>query len=325
MNPFSYFSTFFFTRLPAVTEKQPQALSCGYTCVRLRIGLVPIIMALAWLASGSASLHAKLPSLKNAPWLGFFTGHTGTRGMFGIAQDGSLYYNHINDGRSVNSGYFHRIHPAVTETRPDGTVRIHRFLPETLKTEMEATDKPGTITYRGQVKGGASIEVVVEFTRRDVSIGGRIVDPGPGNYPLQFCFYTQAPAFYLTYGEREILKGGSAEAKAKLEKQIARQKSNAAKESLDLRRLDGKRVKLPLLDKVDLSSPTLNGDGFTAIDVDLGCLKGRKIGITATEGSRMKLSHKEPRPIFKYHYNITWMEDPASSPAGRARMVFTTR
>lgn len=325
MNPFSYLSTFFFTRLPAVTEKQPQALSCRYACVRPRIGLVPIIMAVAWLASGFASLYAELPTLKNAPWLGFFAGHTGPRGMFGIAQDGSLYYNHLNDETTASSGYFHRTYPAVAETRPDGTVIIHRLLRETLRTEMEATDKPGTVTYRGQVKGGASIEVVVEFTRRDVSIGGRIVDPGSGNHPLQFCFYTQAPAYYLTYGEKRILREGTAEEKAKLEGQIARQKSNAAKESLGLRRLDGKRVKLPLLDKVDLSSPTLNGDGFTAIEVDLGCLKGRKIGITATEGSRMKLSHKEPRPIFKYHYYFTWMEDPAASPAGRARMVFTTR
>lgn len=290
-----------------------------------RIGLAAVMIALAWLASGSASLHAKLPSLNHAPWLGFFAGHSGSRGIFGIAEDGSLYYNHINDGGAVNSGNFHRIYPAVAETRSDGTVRIHRLLPETLKTETEATDKPGTVTYRGQVKGGASIEVVVEFARRDVSIGGRIVDPGSGKYPLQFCFYTQAPAYYLMYGETKTLREGTAEQKAKLEKQIARQKSIAAKESLGLRRLDGKRVKLPLLDKVDLSSPTLNGDGFTAIEVDLNCLKGRKIGITATEGSRMKLSNKEPRPIFKHHYHITWMEDPAAIPAGRGRMVFTTR
>lgn len=289
------------------------------------IGLGAVMIALAFFASSSAPVHAKLPSLNQAPWLGFFAGHSGSRGMSGIAEDGSLYYNHLNDGGAVSSGYFHRIYPAVAETISDGTVRIHRLLPETLKTETEATDKPGTVTYRGQVNGGASIEVVAEFTRRDVSIGGRIVDPGSGKYPLQFCFHTQAPAYYLMYGETKTLRDGTAEQKAKLEKQITRQKTIAAKESLALRHLDGKRVSLPLLDKVDLSSPTFNGDGFNAIEVDLDCLKGRKIGITATQGSRMILSNKEPRPIFKHHYSITWTEDPAATPAGRGLMVFTTR
>jgi hypothetical protein len=281
-------------------------------------------LVLVVLAGFTGRLQAQLPSLNKAPWVGFFAGHAGTRGMCGISVDGSLFYNHADDLGSVSSGSPHHIYPSVLETLPEGKSRIHRLLPETLKSESEPTDKPGTVTYRGQVKSGSTIEVTVEFTRRDISIGGRIVDAGPVENPQSFVLYTQAPPYYLMYGESRTLKEGTPEEKKKLEQQIARQRSVAAKESLLLRKLDGKSIKQPLLDSVDLSSPDFNGDGFNMIEAGFDWLKGRNVRITATEDSRMTLSGKEPRPIFKHHFYITWMENPAAKPTGKGRMVITT-
>ena len=287
--------------------------------------LTTFLLPLAWLASGSTPLLAKLPSLNRTPWLGFFVGHSGSRGTFGIADDGSLHYNHHSDGGSVSSGYSHHIHPAVAETMPDGSVRIRRLIPDSLKTENSASDKPSSVTFHGEVAGGTTIEVNLTFTRRDVSIGGRIMHSKPGGNPLQFCLYTQAPAYYLSYNESETIKNGTAEQKEKLAKKTERQKNIAAKESLILRRLNGKQLSLPLLDDINLSDTAFNGEGFASIETNLSCLKDRKIEITATEGSRMKLSNKVPRPIFKYHYNITWTQDPAAKSHDKGRMVFTTR
>lgn len=150
------------------------------------------------------------------------------------------------------------------------------------------------------------------------------MSPAPGKNPQSFILYAQAPPYYLMYGESATLKGGTPEAKKKLEQQIARQKSVAAKEALRLRRLDGQRVNQPLLESVDLSSPDFNGDGFDMIEADFHCLKDSKIRITATGGSRMTLSSPEPRTIFKHHFYITWVENPAAKPAGKGRMVITT-
>jgi hypothetical protein len=307
--------------MSAMTEYWMAERWAGDGMVRRGIALLAVVFA--GFAGGTGRLQAQLPSLSQSPWLGFFAGHQGTRGMCGILADGSLYYNHADNLGSVSSGSPHHIYPAVQETLPDGKFRVRRLLPETLKTETEPTDKPDKVTYSGQVKSGATIDVTVEFTRRDISIGGRIVDPGPGKNPQSFILYTQAPPYYLMYGESKTLKEGTPEEKKKLEQQIARQRTVAAKESLLLRKLDGKSIKQPLLDSVDLSSPDFNGDGFNEVEADFEWLKDRKIRITATEGSRMMLSGKK-RPIFKHHFYITWMQDSAAKSPGKSRMVITT-
>lgn len=282
-------------------------------------------LLIAMLVGGAGQSHAQLPSLNEAPWFGFFAGHNGTRGMFGITTEGVLYYNHSADLENVNSGYFHRIHPSVEEARPDGEIVRRQLLPETLQTTDEPTTNPNKITFQGEVRGGTKIEVVVEFSRRDISVGGRIIEPAPGDRPQRFILHTQAPPFYLRYGEHKIRTEGTEEEKAELEKRNAPQRAIAARENLVLRGLDGRRVRQPILDEVDLSSPEFNGDGFNSIEIDFDALRGRKISITTTENSRMLLSNPEPRPIFKYFYHITWMEDPARRNAGTGRMVFSTR
>jgi hypothetical protein len=284
-------------------------------------GITLSVLVSAWFACGLGQSNAQLPSLSQPPWLGYFAGYTGSRGMCGILENGSLCYNHGDGLGSVSSGSPHFIYPSVRETRPDGKILIHRLLPETLKSDGEPTTKPVKITYQGQVRNGATIEVTVEFMRREISIGGRIMDPGPGKNPQSFILYTQAPPYYLMYGETKSLREGTAEAKKKLQQQIASQRAVAAKEALVLRKMDGKTIKQPLLETVDLSAADFNGDGFSAIEADFNWLKGRMVRITATEGSRMMLSGKEPREIFKHHFNITWMED---KPVGRGRMVITT-
>ncbi|MFU8893114.1 MAG: hypothetical protein ACNA8L_05740 [Luteolibacter sp.] len=284
-----------------------------------------LILPIALLVCHASRAHARLPSLDQSPWIGYFAGSKATRGMFGITVDGTLYYNHSADLENVNSGYFHRIHPSVEETRPDGEIVRHRLDPDSLKTADQPTTSPTMITYQGKVRGGAVIEVVVDFSRRDVSIGGRIVQPAAGNTPQRFILHVEAPPFYLSYGEDRIRREGSAAEKAELERRNAPQRAIAAKETLVLRRLNGTRVRQPILDSVDLTSPDFNGDGFNTIDIDLNALRGRKVAITTTENARMKLSNEKPQPIFKHRYDVIWMEDPATKNPGRGRLVFTTR
>lgn len=261
----------------------------------------------------SGHLQAQLPILKKAPWLGYFAGQSTSHGMLGILADGSILYNDSQ-----------KIYPSVQETSADGKVTIHRLIPDTLTTKYQPTNKLGKITYSGKVKRGSTIEVTVEFTRKDVSIGGAITEKIESANSQQFVIYTIVPPYYLMYGEKETLKNGTPEEKKKLEKMIARQEAIAAKEFLELHRLDGTEVKQQLLDTADFSEK-FNADGFSSIKAELSCFKGRKMDISASEGSLMMLSNKEARPIFKHHYYITWMESPKKKSASEGRMVLKMR
>ena len=273
-----------------------------------------IAFAAVCCALDSGHLKAQLPSLNEAPWIGHFAGHSTSRGSVGVQSDGVIVYNGSHD-----------IHPSVQETSSDGKVTIHRLMPETLKSQMQPTDKPTTITYSGKVKNGTTIEVTIEFVRNQVSIGGAITDPRGRENAQHFALFIIAPAYYLMYGERLALEQGTAAEKKKMEQTIAGQRAHAAKEYLELSKLDGKRIKQPLIDAVDLSSEEFNGDGFNSIKLDLNWFRGRKLDIAATERSRLMLSNKEKRPIFKNHYYITWTEAPGTQSPGKGRMVISMR
>ena len=283
-----------------------------------------MVFGLGWFG-GLVGAYGQLPTLNEAPWYGFFVGHKGSRGVFGITGEGVMNYNHSETLVNVNSGYFHRIFPGVEEATADGEIVLRRLVPESLETTDEPTTSPDTVTYRGEVRGGAKIEVVVEFGRRDVSIGGRIVEPAPSGLPARFVLHVQAPPFYLGYNERKTRREGTPQERAQLERRDAQQRATAARENLVLRRLDGSRVRQSILGEVDLSSGDFNGDGFNALDVDLDALRGRKISITTTENSRMMFSNEGSQEIFKNSYFFTWHEDPAQRNSGRGRLVFGTR
>jgi len=262
----------------------------------------------------SGHLQAQLPTLNKAPWQGYFAGYSTSRGLLGIHADGTIIYNTT-----------HKIYPSVQETSADGKVTIHRLMPDTLTTKDQPTDKPKKITYSGKVKNGSTIEVTVDFTRNAVSIGGAITEKVESANSQQFVVYTNAPPYYLMYGEKQTLKNGTPEEKKRVEQAIARQEVIAAEEFLELTRLDGKKIKVPLLDAVDFSKE-FNGDGFKSIKADLHWFKNRnKLEITTTEGSRMIFFNVKERPIFKHHYYITWMEEPETKSPGRGRMVVSLR
>jgi len=274
---------------------------------------------------GIERAQAQLPLLNQQPWFGFFVGHKGSQSVFGVAADGSMVYNHNNELPSVISGHPHRIYANVEETLPDGQTRIRRLDPETLETTDEPTDKPGKVSYRGKVAGGATIEVGIEFSRRDIHIGGRIVDPGESKNPLRFILVTRTPPYYRFYQEQQRLTSGTEEDKAKIIRDNERQREKIKKETMTLRRIDGTRVRQLVLEPVSFSATGFNGDGFSEIDIEFDWLRGRRITFSAGSGSLMTLSNKDNTPIYKNGFNFKWMSDPAKDPKGGAKLTISTR
>jgi hypothetical protein len=282
-----------------------------------------LLIPLAMLACGGR-LAAGLPSLNKEPWFGFFAGHDGSKSRFGIAGDGEMLYNHNNELAAIGSGHPHRILPSVEETLPSGKILVHRLLPETIESSDEATDKPAKMRYRGKVKNGATIEVEVEFERREIRIRGRIADAGGVKNPLRFTLITKAPPYYRLYQEKERLAKANPAEKLKLEKQLQRLEEQASKEEVLLARVNGDRVKQPLLEPATFDA-SFNGDGFHEIDLDFQWLNGRRITFTAGGGSRMLLRNPGETPVFKHGFSFTCVPDPAKGPAGVAELTIVTR
>jgi hypothetical protein len=271
-------------------------------------------------------LTAELPTINHDPWFGFFAGYDGSRSRFGVAGDGTLYYNHNNDElTNVGGGHPHRIHPTVEETLPNGTIITNRLLPETLETNEPATDKPVKTRYRGKVNNGVVIEVEVEYNRRRIRVSGRIVDDGEVKNPIRFALLTEAPPYYLLYREKELLANANADEKPNLEKFLDRLKNQASKEDLVLTRLDGKRIKQPLLEPAAFDSPGFNGDGFRDMDLDFQWLNGRRISFTTGRGSRMMLRSAGGNPVFKHGFSFICIPNPTMGNDATSELIITTR
>lgn len=290
-----------------------------------RVISAALCIPLLALFGGAERAQAQLPALNHAPWFGFFVGHRGSRGMFGLSADGSMVYNHNNELETPTRGNVHRIQATVEETLPNGRVLIRRLIPESLETDDEATDKPGKVAFRGKVEGGATIEVNLEFTRREIHIGGRIVDAGDNQNPLRFTLFTRTPPYYLFYQERQRLASGTDEEKQKLISQNERQRERIRNETMSLRKLDGQRVRQLVLEPVSMTGTDFNGPGFSEIDIEFNWLQGRRITFTAGSGSLMWLSNRDNQAIYKNGFNIKWMSDPDKDPKGEARLTIATR
>ncbi len=286
--------------------------------------LIAAILAPLALLTAATQVSSGLPTLNKEPWFGFFAGYDGSKNRFGIAADGSMHYNHNNDLPAVGSGHPHRIHPSVEETLPSGKIVINRLLPETVESSDEATDKPAKTRYRGKVKNGATIEMEVEFDRREIRIRGRIADDGGVKNPLRFTIFTDAPPFYRLYQEKERLAKANPTEKLKLEKQLERLKNQASKEEVELTRVNGDRVKQPLLEPATFDTP-FNGEGFREMELDFEWLNGRRITFTAGGGSRMLLRNPGETPVFKHGFTFTCVPDPAKGPMGVAELTIVTR
>lgn len=266
---------------------------------------------------------AQLPSLDEPPWLGYFAAHQSTRCTLGITSQGDIIFNPSEDAPRPTGGRSFRLRPIIEEITPAGRVVVRELDPETLQSAQPASAEIDKVVFSGKVQGGATLEVTVEQNRGILLIGGRVVDPGPAGNVKRFAISGRTPRFYATYGEGNKSKSEEQKAlEAKREKALEIKLKN---ENLELKLLDGKRVKQSILEPVDLASGTLSGTGVAEIEIDFQFYRGRKVLLTAAPNSSFSLSNRKGQRIFKNGFSLVWRPDPEKDTDGKARMAISTR
>lgn len=281
------------------------------------------VLGLSLLVHTFQPANAQLPSLDAAPWFGYFAGEQNSRCTLGISSHGEIIFNPSDEAPHAAGGRSFRMRPAIEEITPDGRLVVRKLDSETLESSQAATNKIEKVVYTGKVQGGATLEVTVERSRNNFLIGGRVVDPGPNKNPKRFALIGRSPRFYAPYGQGK--KSKSEEQKALEEKREKAMELKLKDESLQLKLLDGKRVKQRILEPADLASAQISEPGVAEIEMDFQIYRGRKVFLTASPNSSFSLSNASSQRIYKNGFSLVWRPDPEKDTDGKARMAISTR
>lgn len=273
------------------------------------------------------TLSAQLPMLEQ-PWVGYFA----------IAEEGKFRFQMNSGGESgilvLKKGgeeideYPIALKFLATETLPDGSVRD---LPMKLDT-VESTDPPSAelkkTVFRGkltdQATGQPTLEVTLEIASGTVLANARITDKGAfDRNPLRPVIRAGFPFFY---GAEKVANENAQKEELdkkqirELEKQIKELEKRIGKDSVTLKHLDGKTVKLACVAKPELKPNEINATGSSLVEVDIAAYQERKFEFLAAPNSSLTLGYTAPLPLHNGFY-LQWSADPAKDPAGKAKLA----
>lgn len=202
------------------------------------------------------------------------------------------------------------------ETLPDGSVRDLLMKPDTLESADPATDKLKKTVFRSkltdQATGQPTLEVTLEIASGTILANARITDKGAfDKNPLRPVIRAAFRPFYVDENSQKEKWD---------EKQIKEFEKRIGKDSVTLKRLDGKRVKLGCADKTDPNSKEVNGTGSSSAEVEIGAYQNRKIEFLAAPNSSLTLGYTAPLPLHNGFY-LQWSADPAKDPDGKAKLA----
>ncbi len=265
---------------------------------------------------GVQPASAELPMM-DQPWLGYFAVAEERAFNFLIgAQDGSINIMVRNKEGTPIEGIPITLQFLATETLPDGSVRDLPMKPDTLESSDPPTSKLKKTVFRSKLgynaTGQPTLEVTLEIVSGMSLANARITDKGAfDKNPLRPVIRAAFPSFYA---------GENAEKEKWEKKQIKEFEKRIGKDSVTLKRLDGKVVKLACVDKTDPKFKEVNGTGISSAEVEISDYQNRKIEFLAAPNSSLTLGYTAPLPLHNGFY-LQWSADPAKDPEGKAKLA----
>jgi hypothetical protein len=261
---------------------------------------------------------AELPMMEQ-PWLGYFAVAEERSFRFLISAQGSFEIIVLTkDGSEIALPL--ALQFLAQETLPDGSVRDLLMKPDTLESADPATAKLKKTVFRSkltdQATGQPTIEVTLEIASGTILANARITDKGAfDKNPLRPVIRAVFPVFYVN--ENSVKAEWDKKQIKEFEKRIGR-------DSVTLKRLDGKRVKLGCVDKTDPKTKDVNGTGSSSAEVEIGAYQNRKIEFLAAPNSSLTLAYTAPLPLHNGFY-LQWSADPAKDPDGKAKLAVSIK
>ncbi len=265
---------------------------------------------------GVQPASAELPMMEQ-PWLGYFAvaEERAFNFLFEAQQGGINIMVRNKEGAPIET-YPITLQFLAQETLPDGSVRDLLMKPDTLESADPATDKLKKTVFRSkltdQATGQPTLEVTLEIASGTILANARITDKGAfDKNPLRPVIRAAFRPFYVDENSQKEKWD---------EKQIKEFEKRIGRDSVTLKRLDGKRVKLGCADKTDPNSKEVNGTGSSSAEVEIGAYQNRKIEFLAAPNSSLTLGYTAPLPLHNGFY-LQWSADPAKDPDGKAKLA----
>ncbi len=264
--------------------------------------------------------RAKLPSLDNRVWLGYFAAYEGRDYLFGISAEGEIRIQPLatkgsgSSDKSIGTTSM-TIQIGVEEDAPNARPSVRTIRVESLESADEPTDKLEKTVIRGKVTGDATFELTIERNRNDITISNRLIDAGSlTKNPIRPVVAFNLPLLYR-YDDAE----GPSKAQLKLR----------AKDTLELKWTDGTRKKFSLMEEKDATTADFNGPGISMLEIEAGGLmRDRKLTLAAAEGvSVLRAGNSTPQMLSR-GMRFTAMPAPAKpggKPNDTARMIISLR
>jgi hypothetical protein len=263
---------------------------------------------------GMVPLAAQLPILNDKEWLGYFTGFETKKIRWSFSSEGKSTLRVVGEKGDLTSEKLSiSFDFIVEETLPDGKIAIRTLIPESLESAQAPTTKPKGIVIRGKVRGDASFELNIDEEGGKLSLGGRVVDPGPtAKNPLKFGIRIKFPNAYpddASMDDKKKLKAFETKIK---------------NDRIQFIRIDKTRDKQSLTESVELDASAMNGPGITNAEIEMAGYKERKFQLAATESSLINIIRTKAGPM-NGGFVVAWSTDPAKDPQGKARLMIEVR
>lgn len=272
------------------------------------------VLAIMLAAPGaSRPALAALPCLKEKPWFAYFLVYQDRKFNFGLTGTAEGLLTPMGkSGKPISQSLMLPVTFMVEEVLPNGQCVSRKILPDSLTTKDTATSKPGRVTFRGKVTGGAGFEGHIEVERGVVAVGGRLLDAGTLNaHPLRFGIRVTFPNSYHN--------------KPQIDKNAAKLLEEKLKDDrYSILWTDDKRVRFTGNDRLEAGSKKVNGPGIAGLKVEVGAYQEKVFVFEATKNSQMQLWCRI-RQQFHQGFSINWYPDPATDPEGKARLTFDVR
>lgn len=270
------------------------------------------LLSLGLFLSSQSISFGQLPTLNDQPWLGYFAAYEGRNFKLGITARGEIRITPLNDkGFDFGPHMTLPVQVGIEEMQPDGKMDMKVIRVESLKSEQPPTDKLERVVLQGTVSAEAMFEAVIEQKSGVISIGGRILDKGQfKKNPVRFAVRVRVPNNY-PWTKEERWKSDPKKVAAFLKK--------ISDDSIELNRIDRKRIEWTFEKPVNAANNELTGPGASRIEVRMQSFDDRRFLFNASENSVMTITNHPDAPLYE-GFTISWVPDAEKDKEGRARL-----
>lgn len=273
------------------------------------------VAAMLSFIQGMQPAYAQLPMLE-PPWLGYFAVANESKYRLFIPSTGEFGIHVINKAGDPIEVYGITLQFLATETLPDGSVRDLPMKLDSLESSDPPTAKLEKTVFRGkltdQATGQPMLEVTIENSNGSILANVRIIEKGTfDKNPLLPVIRVGFPAFYAS--EQDAKETWD-------KKQIRDFEKVLGKDSISLKHLDGKTVKLACNEKPKLKPDEINAAGSSRVEVDIAAYQDRKIELIAGPNSFLTLANAGSAPLHGGFW-LQWSGDASKDPGAKAKLA----